>query len=997
MLKPLDETLTSLPTEAPPLVRETEILRIASGSQRAAIEAEPQPLLVRAGPGAGKTFCLIERIRFLIEQRDFDPARICVFTFTNKAAGEIAARLDGELGERVEAVKRGTIHSFCSELLRELGDHVGLKDGFGIADEPYQRALLRRLKIPARMHKSVLEAFARYRFRGEALGHRYEKYYEGYRQAIGEKNVVDFDGLLLKTAELLRNASIAPALRARWDVVLVDEFQDLNPVQYTIINELARDHRHVFAVGDDEQSVYSWTGADPMLFARFTNDFEIVGADRLHNIPENKRCPREVLTRARRLISLNEQFFKDRTPQETSVESTFPVAAFVFADDVAESAWIIDDLRRDHAEHGPSLRWGSVGLLYRTHKIGSTLETAFLNSGIPCCLAHGRALADDPVVAYVLAALRVIANPGDEIQQESFYQLVLPDALVNDARARAEETRIGIVDQLEQMARSLPRVHGDAKKIWRATYALRNLEALSRNHTGLGPLVEEILSERVGEYQTILEEHHEELSDPAGHDEVAQLAARISGAIDAGRPVWLARLGGCGIPAGKILKQMGVRTVEVGGAPSADALRVRPSDLPSLGFGLGLFKTAQLICTSGFTNTFRDFTVVDLETTDKGVESAEIVEIAAVRVRHGRIVDEYHTLVKPRVPITAGALREHGISETDVAGAPYFEAVWTPFREFCGSDVLVAHNGYEFDFPILRRMAAKLPRGVDFSTYDTLPLARTLHATSRKLPHLARRYGIHTGQSHRALDDCRTLAKLFPALGATKVEYARKTSLANLLDQVGVALALSDRDSLCDEARKFLEFSRVHSFGRHSDCLEFYKVEREQCGDASLPDIDELIALLGGQATMDRIRSERSADERYPETMGRLRRLIEACAKGLLPAQICAFLERAVLSKQDGIDLSRDRVNLLTLHSTKGLEFSRVYIVGVEDEQFIPMPPSGTIAKAELEEARRLLYVGMTRTKERLVMTTAKSRAGKTTGGHRFLDEMEVAARAPMR
>ena len=995
MLKPLDDMLAPPLTETPPLVRETEILRIASASQRAAIEAEPQPLLVRAGPGAGKTFCLIERIRFLVEQRDFDPARICVFTFTNKAAGEIAARLDGELGQRVEAVKRGTIHSFCSELLRELGEHVGLNDGFGIADEAYQHLLLRRLKVPKRMHKSVLEAFARYRFRGETLGQRYEKYYDAYRRAIAEKNVVDFDGLLLKTAELLRNAVVAPTVRARWDVVLVDEFQDLNPVQYAIINDLARDHRHVFAVGDDEQSVYSWTGADPMLFAKFTNDFGIVGADRLHHIQENKRCPREVLSRARRLISLNEQFFKDRTPQDTTVESAFPVAAFVFADDDAEAAWIINDLKVDHAEHSPALKWGDVGLLYRTHKIGSTLETAFLNSGIPCCLAHGRALADDRVAAYVIAALRVIANPKDEIHQESFYQLVLPDALLNDARARAEEAGTGIVEQLERMARELPRAHGDAKNIWRATYALRNLEALSRNHTDLGPLVEEILSERVGEYQSVLEEHHEELSDPATHDEVVLLAKKISVAIDAGRPVWIPRLEGVGIPAGKILTRMGVRSVEVGGAPSVEALRLDPNELPSLGFALGLFKAVQLICTSGFRNTFTDFTVVDLETTDKDVERSEIVEIAAVRVRHGRIVDEYHTFVKPRVPITAGALREHGISEADVADAPRFEAIWARFRDFCGSDVLVAHNGYEFDFPILRRMAAKLPRGADFSTYDTLPLARTLHATSRKLAHLARHYGIHTGQSHRALDDCRTLAKLFPALGATRVEYARKTCLVNLLDHVGVALALSDRDSLCDEARKFLEFSRARSLGAHSDCLEFYRAEREPCGDASLPDLDELIELLGGQAMMDRIRAERSADERYPETMARLRRLIDACAKGLLPAQICAFLERAVLSKQDGIDLSRDRVNLLTLHSTKGLEFSRVYIVGVEDEQFIPMPPSGTIAKVELEEARRLLYVGMTRTKERLVMTTAKSRAGKSTGGHKFLEEMALAPERP--
>ena len=183
-----------------------------------------------------------------------------------------------------------------------------------------------------------------------------------------------------------------------------------------------------------------------------------------------------------------------------------------------------------------------------------------------------------------------------------------------------------------------------------------------------------------------------------------------------------------------------------------------------------------------FGGSFRDFTAIDLETTDNDVARAEIVEIAAVRVRHGRIVDEFHSLVKPNVPITAGALGAHGISETDVADAPAFEMMWQRFRDFCGADVLVAHNGYRFDFPVLRRMTSKLPRGSDFSTYDTLPLARSLYATSCKLSHLAKRYAIHTGRAHRALDDARTLARLFPALSQSRVEYGRKTALVGLLD-----------------------------------------------------------------------------------------------------------------------------------------------------------------------------------------------------------------------
>jgi superfamily I DNA/RNA helicase len=899
-----------------------------------------------------------------------------------------------ELGPRVERVKRGTIHAFCAELLREFGEHVGLQPGFGIADEPYQKSVLRRLRVPARQQKSVLEAFARYRFRGEPMGHRYAQYYDDYRQITAERNVADFDTLVLKTAELLRIGFVAAEVRTRWDAVLVDEFQDLNPIQYAVIRELATEHRHVFVVGDDEQSVYSWTGADPRVFNDFRRDFGITLDDVIH-LRDNRRCPPAVLDPARRLISMNESIFENREPQHTTHESPFAVTTLNFVDDDAETAWIMNDLRNDRRAYDETLRWGDVALLYRTHKIGAAIETAFLNAGIPCRLAQGRALSDDKIVAYVLAALRVIANPHDDIQKELFYQTVLPAPLFDSARAWAEETGRDLVQQLQHMARTLPREHGDAKKIWRAYYALQNLDALGKSHTSLRSLVDNVLSEKVGTYRTVLEEHQEDLSDPASHEEVVGAAERIQRAIDAGSPVWIPRVGGVEIAAKKMLTEMGARSVSLGGAPSDGALRIRPEDFPLLGFGLGLFKTAQLVRTRSFVSTFRDFTAIDLETTDKDIVHSEIVEIAAVRVRNGKVVDEYRTLVKPRVSITAGAMATHGISEEDVADAPYFETMWPEFREFCGADVLVAHNGYKFDFPILRRMAANLPRGKDFSTYDTLPLARTLHATSARLEHLAKRYGIPTGQSHRALDDCRALAALFPMLSETKLEYARKTALVNLLDQLGIALSLSDRDSLCTEARKIFEYAPIYSLGRHSDCLDRYDSERELSGDPSLPTVDDLIALLGGQSLMDRLRTERTAEKRYPETMARLRRLIDACSEGELPAQMTMFLERAVLSRYDGAETEKNRVNLLTMHSTKGLEFSRVYIVGVEDEQLIPTPRNGVIGKLDVEEARRLLYVGMTRTIDRLVMTRVKSRGEKPTGGHRFLDEMGLVATNP--
>jgi superfamily I DNA/RNA helicase len=185
----------------------------------------------------------------------------------------------------------------------------------------------------------------------------------------------------------------------------------------------------------------------------------------------------------------------------------------------------------------------------------------------------------------------------------------------------------------------------------------------------------------------------------------------------------------------------------------------------------------------------------------------------------------------------------------------------------------------------------------------------------------------------------------------------------------------------------------VFSLGRYTTCLESY--EREQGDDLTIPTVDEVIEALGGPELMVKIRADKTADQRYPAAMVRLRRLITEIPEGGLHAQVSLFLERAVLSKWDGHEPERGRVNLLTMHSTKGLEFSRVYIVGVEDAQLPGGSPQNGPRPDEIEEARRLLYVGMTRTKDRLVMTRVATRGGKETRGHQFLDEMGLVPQLP--
>ena len=987
--------------EAPPFVAPPHI---PSPSQREAIEAGAAPLLVLAGPGAGKTFCLIERIRFLIEGLGLAPQRLCAFTFTNKAAGEIAERLARSLGSRAAMVKTGTIHAFCAELLREFGTLIGLERGFGILDERQQRVVLRRLAVPPRWHSGLLSRFATYRFCGTPFEYsRDGEIFDRYLTFLEERNLVDFDMLVLKTSELFGERRVVQRIRSRWDCVLVDEFQDLNPVQYAVIRDIGREHRHVFAVGDDEQSIYSWAGADPRVFLTFMNDFSLASAVQLR---ENRRCPRSIVSRARRLVDINAPLL-GRKPLDVDRESPFDVDVRTFPDEAAEIAWVIEDLRRDRDTNGMS--WGDYALLYRKHQIGELAETSLLAAGLPCRLAQGRALGEDPVCEYVIAALGVITH-RDDVHDDSFLDVVLPGPLLDDARAKSGPTRT-LVDQLQHTAHKLPREHGDARKIKRALYTLRNLTALGRRHTALAALVEEILSQRVGVYRTTLEEHHDAITDPADHDEVVRLAARLSESVVTGRPIVLPRLGGAEIALKGMLAEVGICVtvekcrslaplgmteechLERSACPEERKRRgegsalVLPDDRGMLGLPLALFKAAQLFRMGSFRNEFRDFTAIDLETTDRNVASAEIVEIAAVRVRDGVPRDELSLLVRPDCPIAPGATRAHGITDRDVAVAPPLDAVWPQFEAFCGKDVLVAHNGYQFDFPLLRRLC-----GAEPCTYDTLPLARELHSGSAKLEHLASRFGIDPGVSHRALDDARTLARVFLALSELKVVRARKTSLVHLLDYLGIALALWQESELDDEGRLLQRLCRPFSLGRYSDCLEYYRAEREHAGDPTLPTVREVIERLGGEETMQRIRAERSAAERYPAAMARLRRVIDQCAATSLGDQMAEFLECVALSSKDGVVPARERVNLLTLHSTKGLEFSRVYVLGVEDAQLPGGTPMRPATRGEIEESRRLLYVGMTRARDRLVLTRAERRGGQRTGGHRFLDEMGLTA-----
>src|SRR6184192_3223184 len=968
--------------------------------QRLAIEAPLGPVLVVAGPGAGKTFCLIARINHLINTRGLAPERICAVTFTNRAAEEIAVRLKHTLGDRAEGVTRGTIHALCLALLREHAEAAGLRKGFGVADEQYQKVILGRLHVPLEQRGSLLNRFSRHRVQDYRLTDDDARLYREYAVWLAHRNMLDFDDLVVKAEELVRtHGDIADAIAARWDYLLVDEFQDVNAVQYDLLKRLAAPHGNFFAVGDDEQSIFTWTGADPYVLVRFSRDYEI---DRPIVLDKNCRCSRQIFEPARRVLAQNPQLFEKQLSAEQ--ESAYEVGAFAFRDEEEEAAWLLEDILADRAASG--LGWGDYAILYRRHKVGEYLEGRLVRAGIPCRLARGRSLVEDDVIKYVIAALRIVRDPNDPVALEAFAQCVLSAHFLQDVMAsppfplsaNAERGDAGdFLVAVRTLARRRPAQHPDTKKLWRLVYQVENLRALSRSHRALLPLVDEILSQSVGPYRNALEKRHDELSDPADNPEAVQLFERLEAAIAAERDIVIEPQGGLEIAVRGMLIAAGLRHV-----PTSTTSRTSPTSIAS---PLTLFKALQLLHAKELDTALERYVTFDLETTDKDVEVCGVVEVGAARVVKGEIVERFQSLVQPYRPITPAASAIHGYTDDDVRDARPFAEVWSEFRAFIGEDILIVHNGQQFDIPVLRRLAPGRD-GVDSLVfYDTLPLVRSLSRDSAKLEDLALRFGIDAGRAHHALDDAVTLARVYRELERQRGIRARKAVLVNLLDYLGLALALEPRGeqgALSGEQAMLFKLAKFYTLGRYSDALAFYEMERGRTGAATTPPVDEVIRRLGGRALMTRLRAEPDPAQRYPAAVARLRALIDEPSPpdplsttwrgGTLTESIDRLLERVALSTSEGIEVAPDRINLLTLHSTKGLEFSRVYIVGVEDYQIPGLRETKENRQAEIEEARRLLYVGMTRARERLVLTRVERRFGMEAGGSSFLDEMGLTA-----
>lgn len=388
-------------------------------AQEKVVTAPDGPVLVLAGAGSGKTRVIVERMAWLVREKNVYPRRLLALTFTNKAAGEMARRFAARLRESRTDAFIGTFHSFCLFLLRCDGTRIGLPENFVVFDDGDQLSLVKRLVreqgesagVTPRQAMSWISRFKQSaeeppplpekpRDSDRAMAVLWRRYHEELRNA----GAVDFDGLLLEGLRLLRECpDVAEKWRRRFHYVLVDEYQDTNRVQYLLLKELSEGRGNIMAVGDEDQAIYSWRGADINNILDFERDFPGASVFRLE---QNYRSTPSILSAANSLVSHNTR----RLGKElwTARADTGPVRFVIAPTAEMEADFIADELRK-----GGTLSPRSVAILYRTHAQSRLIEEALRRRNIAYTVLGGVKFYNRKEVKDLVAYLRLAANGRD--------------------------------------------------------------------------------------------------------------------------------------------------------------------------------------------------------------------------------------------------------------------------------------------------------------------------------------------------------------------------------------------------------------------------------------------------------------------------------------------------------------------------------------------------------------------------------------------------------
>ncbi|MFN3742813.1 MAG: ATP-dependent helicase [Anaerolineales bacterium] len=390
-----------------------------------AVTAGDGPILVIAGPGSGKTRVLTHRIAYLLRERDLRPWEIMAVTFTNKAAREMKERLQSLLGQQaLQGMALGTFHALCARILRREAEHLPFDSNFVIFDTDDQERVIknaiRDLNLdeksyrPASVHTAISRVKNELLFPDDYPVQNYrdeviQRIYRRYQEMLRQSNAVDFDDLLLWMAHLLSEfPQVREKYARRFRHILVDEFQDTNLAQYTLLHLLASHHRNLFAVGDPDQSIYRWRGADYRNIQRFEQDFPDV---QIIFLEQNYRSRQNILDAASAVIRHSSthrprRLYSDRGEGEK-------IYYYEARDDYEEAAFVAETIANLLASR--QFPPGEIAIMYRTNAQSRLLEEAFLEMRLPYRLVGAQRFYGRREVKDLIAFLRLVHNPSDVV------------------------------------------------------------------------------------------------------------------------------------------------------------------------------------------------------------------------------------------------------------------------------------------------------------------------------------------------------------------------------------------------------------------------------------------------------------------------------------------------------------------------------------------------------------------------------------------------------
>src|SRR5687767_12412000 len=400
-----------------------EFLSKLNPEQQEAVLHRDGPLLILAGAGSGKTRVITYRIAHLIGDGHAEPDNVLAVTFTNKAAGEMRERVEALIGDAAQGVWLSTFHALCARLLRREAPKIGLSRDFVIYDSSDQVAVVKQAQkelgiddklVPPRMALSRI-SHAKNRMEGpdslrgswNIRDEQIAKIYEKYIVALKDANALDFDDLLLKTVDLFETVEqVRNFYSNKFKYVMVDEYQDTNRPQYLLIRRLADAHRNLAVVGDPDQSIYKWRGADLKNILDFEHDFPESKTVRLE---QNYRSTQVILDAASAVISQNRNR-KDKRLW-TDRKGGTKIVYFRGNDELEEADFITRSLKTHRSENFTGLS----AVLYRTNAQSRAIEDSLMREGIPYKIIGGVRFYERKEIKDALAYLKLIINPHDDV------------------------------------------------------------------------------------------------------------------------------------------------------------------------------------------------------------------------------------------------------------------------------------------------------------------------------------------------------------------------------------------------------------------------------------------------------------------------------------------------------------------------------------------------------------------------------------------------------